>query len=141
MTEYERATTRETHYTDPARPAADASVRTTERVYEPSGPSGMTTVTRLVTFIFGILQAALILRIVLLLLIANPGNDLVAAILGVTDPFVEPFRGMFALDRISADQGSVFDVAAVVALIGWTLVEALIIAALRIFDREAAATV
>ena len=74
--------------------------------------------------LFGILQVALILRIILLLLVANPGNDVVALILNITDPFVEPFRGMFSLDRVTADQGSVLDVAAIVALIGWTLVEA-----------------
>lgn len=136
MTDYERATTRETTYVDPAMPASDTSVRTTERVHHPAGPSGATTFSRVITFAFGVLQAALILRIVLLLLIANQGNDIVAAILGVTDPFVEPFRGMFALDRVRADQGSVFDVAALVALIGWTLIEALILAAARIFSRR-----
>jgi len=56
----------------------------------------------------------------------------------VTDPFVEPFIGMFDLNRVTADQGSVLDVAAIVALIGWTLVEALILAALRIFSRRPA---
>ena len=90
------------------------------------------------TFAFGILQALLILRIVLLLLVANPANDIVALILNLTDPFVEPFRGMFALDRIRADMGSVFDLAALVALIGWTLIEALVLAALRIFARRPA---
>ena len=43
---------------------------------------------------------------------------------------------MFAIDRVTADQGSKFDVAALVALIGWTLVEALILALLRIFSRR-----
>ncbi len=87
------------------------------------------------------LQVALILRIILLLLVANPGNDVVALILNVTDPFVEPFRGMFSLDRVTADQGSMLDVAAIVALIGWTLVEALILALLRVFDRRRVVTV
>lgn len=151
MTDYERVTTRETStadptvrttYTDPpVAPARETNIRTTERAYEPAGPGGANVLARLVTFIFGVLQVALILRIILLLLIANPGNDVVSLILGITDPFVEPFRGMFALDRVTADQGSVFDVAAVVALIGWTLVEALILALLRIFDRRPTATV
>ncbi len=57
---------------------------------------------------------------------------------GVTQPFVEPFAGMFSLDRVKADQGSVLDIAAIVALIGWTLIEALILAALRIFERRPA---
>ena len=84
---------------------------------------------------------ALILRIILLLLVANPNNDVVKLILDVTNPFVEPFRGMFSLDKVAADQGSVLDVAAIVALIGWTLVEALILAAIRIFDRRDQTTV
>jgi uncharacterized protein YggT (Ycf19 family) len=143
MTDYERTTTRESTTVDPAVPPTDpavppaqaASVRTTERAYVPAGPSGVTTVARVVTFLFGVLQAALILRIILLLLVANTGNDVVSLILNITDPFVEPFRGMFSIDRVTAGE-SKLDVAALVALVGWTLVEALILAALRIFSRR-----
>lgn len=145
MTDYERETTRETTVVDSdsvdpvaSDPAVSSSVRTTETAYVPARPEGPAMVARIVTFAFGVLQALLILRIVLLMLIANPGNDVVALILNVTDPFVEPFRGMFALDRVRADQGSVFDVAALVALIAWTLIEALVLAALRIFARRPA---
>jgi uncharacterized protein YggT (Ycf19 family) len=142
MTDYERATTRETRVSEPSRSVYSStddpvtSVRTTDRTYTPAGPEGLSVVGRFVAFIFGVLQALIILRLVLLVLVANPGNDIVAFILSVTDPFVEPFRGMFALDRVHADQGSVFDVAALVALIGWTLIEALVLAALRIFARR-----
>jgi uncharacterized protein YggT (Ycf19 family) len=87
-------------------------------------------------FLFGVLQVALILRIILLLLVANPGNDVVQFILDLTNPFVEPFRGMFQLDRVRADQGSVLDIAAIVALIGWSLVEMLVLALIRVFDRR-----
>ena len=48
---------------------------------------------------------------------------------------------MFALDRVTADQGSTLDVAAIVALIGWSLVEALILAFLRLFERRTVVTV
>ena len=48
---------------------------------------------------------------------------------------------MFSLNRVEADQGSVLDIAAIVALIGWTLVEALILAAIRIFSRRPAEAV
>ena len=153
MTDYERTTTRESTTVDPAAPAAAptytdpaaapaaqaASVRTTERAYVPAGPSGVTTLARLITFVFGVLQALLILRIILLVLIANPGNDVVSFILSITDPFVEPFRGMFRLDQVSARSGSMLDIAALVALVGWTLIEALIIAVLRLGDRRATA--
>jgi uncharacterized protein YggT (Ycf19 family) len=109
-------------------------VRTTD-TYVQSGPGGATIAARIVTFVFGILQVLLILRIILLALVANPSNDVVSLILTLTDPFVEPFRGMFALDRATADK-SVFDIAALVALIGWTLIEALILAGIRIFSRR-----
>jgi uncharacterized protein YggT (Ycf19 family) len=145
MTEHEHTTVRETTVADPVpadpyapAPAAATSVRRTDSTYIPSRPEPVVTAARVVTFAFGILQALLILRIVLLLLIANPGNDVVALILNVTDPFVEPFRGMFALDRVGDSEGSMFDVAALVALIGWTLVEALVLALLRIFARRPA---
>ena len=142
MTDYERTTTHQTTTTDPAAPAPAApeprstAVRTTERAYVPPGPGAAAVAGRFVTFLFGILQVALILRIILLLLVANPGNDVVQLILNITDPFVEPFRGMFQIDRVTADQGSKLDIAAIVALIGWTLVEMLILALIRVFDRR-----
>ena len=132
MTDYERTTTTATD------PAVDprAATTTTEARYRSSAPGVATVLARFVMFLFGVLQVALILRIILLLLVANPGNDVVQLILNLTDPFVEPFRGMFRLDRVSADQGSVLDIAAIVALIGWSLVEMLVLALVRVFDRR-----
>ena len=145
MTDYQRTTTREsvvepTPAYPPAAPAgtvpaaASSSVRTTD-TYVRSGPGGATLASRIVIFVFGILQVLLILRIILLALVANQNNDVVSLILTLTDPFVEPFRGMFALDRATAGK-SVFDIAALVALVGWTLIEALILAGIRIFSRR-----
>lgn len=137
MTDYERTTTQQTTSTDPVAPEPrSTAVRTTERAYVPAGPGAAAVLQRFVMFLFGVLQVALILRIILLLLVANQGNDVVGLILSVTDPFVEPFRGMFQLDRVRADQGSVLDIAAIVALIGWTLVELLVLALIRVFDRR-----
>jgi uncharacterized protein YggT (Ycf19 family) len=137
MTDYERTTVHQTASNDPYDGETRGNtVRTTEHAYTAPGPSGATVVARFVKFLFGVLQVALILRIILLLLVANPGNDVVQLILSVTDPFVEPFRGMFQLDRVTADQGSMLDIAAIVALIGWTLVELLVLALVRVFDRN-----
>jgi uncharacterized protein YggT (Ycf19 family) len=144
MTDVERTTTRETQATQPAvdaygNPApapAVTNVRTTESAYVARGPGGASIASRIVTFLFGILQVLMILRIILLVLVANGGNDVVRFIFNVTQPFVDPFLGMFALNRVTADQGSTFDIAALVALIGWTLVELLILAAIRIFARR-----
>jgi hypothetical protein len=139
MSDYERETVRETtttdtHAHDHVEPAA-AHVRTSETYARP-GPTGGEVIRRVVMLLFGILQALLILRIILLLLVANTGNDLVGGILSITDPFVEPFRGMFRFDEVSSDGGSQLDLAAIVALIAWTLVEALIIAALSLGARR-----
>ena len=142
MTDYQRTTTRETQTTDPSVDASAApapavtNVRTTESAHVAPGPGGATLASRIVTFVFGILQVLLILRIILLVLVANAGNDIVHFVFRVTQPFVEPFLGMFALNRVTADQGSTFDIAALVALIAWTLVELLILAAIRIFTRR-----
>lgn len=105
--------------------------------HAPAGPSPLDTIRRIVWLLFGVLQTLIILRILLLLLGANEGNDLVNFITGVTDPFVEPFRGMFSLDQVNAASGSVLDVAAVVALIAWTLVEALVLGVVGLADRRA----
>jgi uncharacterized protein YggT (Ycf19 family) len=106
-----------------------------------SGPSGATIARRIVMLLFGILQVLIVLRIVLLLLAANQDNTIVSLVMGLTDPFIEPFRGMFDLDQVRGRSGSIFDFGAVVALVGWTLVEALILAIVGIADRRSEAVV
>jgi uncharacterized protein YggT (Ycf19 family) len=153
VTDYERTTVRQTvdETVDPApiapsRPvdpvvpvAAGSSRATVVRERTTTSPSTMTLIQRVVVLLFGILQALLILRILLLLLVANHDNAIVEAILTITQPFVEPFRGMFSFDKVtSTSTGSVFDMAALVALIGWTLIETLILAVLRLGDRDRA---
>jgi hypothetical protein len=116
--------------------AHDHSTAVTSRTIE-ARPSGGTVAGRVVVFIFGIIQALILLRIVLLLLDAREGNDLVAFILNASQIFVGPFEGILRTDALAAG-GSVFDVAAVVALVGWTILEALILAAVGVFRREPA---
>ena len=127
MNDYERTTvTRE--QVDPVTTRGTVVRRT-------SGPSPLTVMQRAIALIFGVIQALIVLRIVLLLLIANRNNDIVMAIMNTTDVLVEPFRGMFRLDHVNTQVGSVLDVAAIVALIGWTLIEGLVLAVLRLGDR------
>jgi uncharacterized protein YggT (Ycf19 family) len=101
------------------------------------GRSGMGVVRQLVWLLFGILQALLVIRVILLLLGANETNEVVSLILTVTNPFVEPFRGMFQLDEVTGANGSILDVAALVALVAWTLVQALILGILGLVERGA----
>jgi len=122
----------------PAVMAAPAPVVAPQPVAAaPRRRSGLSTVRRVIAFLFGILQALLILRIVLLLLNADPDNDIVSAILSITQPFVDPFMGIFQLDSVTGGNGSVLDIAAIVALVAWTLIETLIVSLLRLFDRPA----
>ena len=103
--------------------------------YTTTRPTAVEMARRVIVLLFGILQALLVLRIILLLLGANPGNDIVQFILNVTSPFVDPFRDMFSLDRVrSSGTGSVLDVAAIVALIAWTLIEMLLLAIVNLFS-------
>ena len=101
-------------------------------------PSGGELAGRVVVLLFGIVQVLIILRIVLLLMNAREGNDLVAWILNTSQIFVGPFEGMLNTNALHAG-GSVLDVAAVLALIGWTVLEAIILAAVGIFRRESTA--
>ena len=120
--------------------AAPVATRSTTTTVD-AGPTGTTMAKRLVTLVFGILQVMIVLRIVLLLLAANQDNGIVALVLGVTDPFVEPFRGIFDLDQVRGRSGSIFDLGALVALVGWTLIEALVLAIVGITDRRTSTVV
>jgi uncharacterized protein YggT (Ycf19 family) len=96
---------------------------------------------RVVSLLFGILAVLIAIRILLLLLVANQTNAIVDFVYGVTEPFVAPFRGIFNFDQVAPGGGSVLDVAAVIALIGWLLIYLLIMAILGLADRDRAAPV
>ncbi len=121
---------------NPVDPRYDRGTAVTSRTVE-TRPSGGAIAGRIVILLFGIIQVLIILRIVLLLLDAREGNDLVAFILNTSQIFVGPFEGMLRTNALKAG-GAIFDIAAVVALVGWTLLEALILAAVGIFRREPA---
>ena len=100
---------------------------------EPNDP--LAVVRRVLGLIFGIILALIALRILLLALGANEGNALVDGIYGITEPLVAPFRGVFSMDEVRPTGNSVFDIAAVVAIVGWSLLWLLITAILRIAAR------
>ena len=100
--------------------------------------SPMTPIIRAVWLFFGVLITLIGIRILFLALGANEGNVIVDTIYAITDPFVAPFRGIFSIEQVQPTGQSVFDVAALLAIIGWTLVALLITAILRIPDRRAA---
>lgn len=98
-------------------------------------PSGGEMTRRVVVLIFGIIQIFIGLRIVLLLLNAREGNGLVSFILDVSQLFVIPFIGIFNRDSLAAS-GSELDIAAVAALVGWTILELVVLGAINLLRRE-----
>lgn len=102
-----------------------------------TGPSNGEYARRVTVFVAGIVQALILVRIVLFLFDARAANGLVAFITNISGVFVAPFQGVLHANAL-ATAGSVLDVAAIVALIGWTLVEGLVIAGIGIFRREPA---
>ena len=98
-------------------------------------PSGGEVARRTVVFLFGIVQALIGLRIVLLLIDANQANGLVKFIYDLSGVFVGPFEGVLHTNAVQAG-ASILDVAALVAIVGWTILEVLVIAGIGIMRRE-----
>lgn len=99
-------------------------------------PSGPEYARRVIVFVFGLIQLVIALRIVLLLIAADRGNALVKGIYDISGILVAPFEGILRTDAL-AKGGSVLDVSAVVALVGWTVLELIIVAGIGIARREA----
>ena len=92
---------------------------------------------RVIVLIFGLIQILIGLRIVLLLLDAREANALVSFILDLSQLFVGPFEGILRTDALRAS-GSILDITAIVALVGWTILEMILLWIVNIFRREPA---
>jgi hypothetical protein len=117
--------------------AGQETMRTDRRRITTTGPGASEMVRRVVVLLFGLIQIVIGARFVLLLLDAREANGLVSSILNISQLFVAPFEGILRTDSLHA-AGSVFDITAIVALIGWTVLELIVIWALAIFRREPA---
>ena len=118
--------------------AGQESVQTDRRRTTTTSPGGAETSRRIVVLVFGLIQIVIGARIVLLLLDAREANALVSAVINVSQVFVAPFEGMLRTDSIHA-AGSVLDITAVVALVGWTIVELVVLWVIGIFGRRSTA--
>jgi hypothetical protein len=101
------------------------------------GPSGAETLRRVAVLLFGLIQIIIILRVVLLVMDAREGNGLVSGILNISQVFVAPFDGILHTNALSTG-GSILDLAAIVALVGWTVLELIVIWGIGVFRREPA---
>ena len=140
VVERETYVERDQGYVPPAAQPAGSQVNVNagggaRDTYVQTGPGPLYYARRIISLLFTILAVLIALRIVFLLLVANAGNTIVDFVYTVTEPFVAPFRGIFALDQVQAGDATL-DIAAVVALIGWLLIYLLLMAILSIVDRD-----
>lgn len=102
------------------------------------GSSPLSVLSRLVVFLFGLIELLIGLRIILLLFAARQSNDIVAAIYNISEVFVAPFRGILRIDEVQAGV-TALDVGAIVALIAWVVIELIVLALVRVFRPTATA--
>ena len=112
-------------------------VRTDSRRITTAGPGGNEMGRRIVMLVFGLIQLVIGARFVLLLLDAREANGLVSGILNFSQLFVAPFEGILRTDALHAS-GSILDITAIVAFVGWTVLELIVLWAVGIFRREPA---
>jgi hypothetical protein len=126
----------ETDYVEPANGYVAGHTSEVRRVSYTPSPGAV--LERLIIFVFSLIELLIVARIILLMLAAREGNAIVQFIYGVSDIFVAPFRGILGINEIQAGSAS-FDVAALVALIGWIIIELIVIALVRVFRPAATA--
>jgi hypothetical protein len=120
---------------EPTVAGGQETVRTDSRRSSTTGPSSPELIRRVVVLLFGLIQIVIGLRFVFLLLDAREANGLVSAVLNVSQLFVAPFEGILRTNGL-ASHGNFFDYTAIVALVGWTILELIVIWAVAIFRRE-----
>jgi YGGT family len=121
---------------DPNHAAGPPTIRTDSRRTSTS-PGSSELTRRVIVLVFGLIQLVIGARIVLLLLDAREANGLVSGILNASQLFVAPFEGILRTDALRS-AGSVLDITAIVAFVGWTILEVVAIWAVGIFRREPA---
>ena len=123
--------------TEPATAAGQQTSRTDSRHVSTTSPGRSELSRRIIVLLFGLVQVLIGLRFVLLLLDAREANGLVSGILNVSQLFVAPFEGILRTDALHAS-GSILDITAIVAFVGWTVIEVIVLWAVGIFRREPA---
>jgi len=90
-------------------------------------------IAQLIGLALGVVETLLLIRIILLLLSANPDAPFSNWIYDWTAPLVAPFQGVFP--NAAGNQGVILDVGAILAMIVYALLARLLEAALRVLAR------
>jgi YggT family protein len=107
------------------RRSAHLSVEEKERAVTAANQnSAVARIVNIVYFLFGVLELLLAGRLVFQLLGANDGNAVASIILGLTQPFVALFAGLFSNPAIG--QGGLLELTTVTAMIFYAVLAWLI---------------
>jgi len=93
-------------------------------VIKRTNQKGIIPIASILYLIFGFIVGVILLRIVFLLLGANPGSGFVSWIYSVSQPLVAPFAGIF--NTPNAQGVATLDVAGLVAVIVYGIIGALL---------------
>jgi uncharacterized protein YggT (Ycf19 family) len=102
----------------------------------PARNTSMWTASRVIALVFTVIEVLLLVRFVFKLLGANANQPFASAIYGITEPLVGPFRGIFA----QPEGTPVVEIAALLSVVFFVLVAALIVALVRAYTGRQAAT-
>lgn len=94
---------------------------------EPAPNTSIWTATRVIALTLTVVETVLVARFALKLFGANAAQALVSFVYAITDPLVTPFQGIFAQPA----GPPVFEVAAVLAVVFFLLIGALVVAVVR----------
>ena len=119
------------------RPAVTTPAASNVNVGPPTVATTSTvwTVTRVVTLLFTVLEVLLLIRFILKLMGANANQPLVSGLYQVTEPLVRPFQGIFP----EPAGPPVLDLAALLAVVFFFLIAALVVALVRAITSARAA--
>jgi uncharacterized protein YggT (Ycf19 family) len=117
--------------TPPTTPSTNVNVSAA-----PARNTSMWTASRVIALVFTVIEVLLLVRFVFKLLGANANQPFASAIYGITEPLVGPFRGIFA----QPEGTPVVEIAALLSVVFFVLVAALIVALVRAYTGRQAAT-
>ncbi|MDT8370004.1 MAG: hypothetical protein RQ745_12425 [Longimicrobiales bacterium] len=111
--------------------AADASVSARARGRVVERDQQISVISRVVTYLFGLVYSLLLIRIVLALLAASPATPFVGLIHSMARPFLAPFEGIGSSLMTSPEAQLI--VPMIVAILVGVIVHAAILGLLRLF--------
>jgi uncharacterized protein YggT (Ycf19 family) len=116
---------------EPVQPVTPARRRVDDAAYAPSWRGWRAA--QIIYTLGGIVEALIVIRLILKLLAANPDAGFTSLIYTITNPLVGPFQGVFVAPR---SNGSVVDLAAILAIIVYALLTWLVARLFELIQRR-----